>query len=144
MKADGTCERIMTRDPVCCLPDDTVNKAAQTMKREGVGSVPVVEDMESRKLVGILTDRDIAVEVVAMGHDPARTVLRDVMSEGLVTCRPEDEVGKALTAMTENQLRRIPVVDEKGCLCGIIAQADVATRLHAPKVAGEVLESVSR
>jgi CBS domain-containing protein len=102
-----------------------------------------VEDLASRRLVGIITDRDIALHVVAEGRNPRETSVKDVMSDGLVTCLPDDDVEEVLSAMTEHRLRRIPVVDQEGRLRGIIAQADVAIRLNAPARVGEVVAEVS-
>jgi len=135
---------IMTTNPECCVPTDPVMKAAQIMKSKDVGPVPVVEDQDGRKLTGIVTDRDLAIKVVAEARDPKTTTVEDVMSEGLVTCRDNDDVQSVLELMEDNQLRRIPVVDKKDNLVGIIAQADVATRLGNVQAAGEVVQEVSQ
>src|SRR3954471_8382582 len=135
---------IMTTNPECCLPTDPVMRAAQIMKSEDVGPVPVVQDRDEKKLTGIVTDRDLALKVVAEARDAKTTTVEDVMSEGLVTCRENDDVRSVLALMEENQLRRIPVVDKKDCLKGIIAQADVATGLSSAKAAGEVVQRVSQ
>jgi CBS domain-containing protein len=135
---------IMTTNPECCLPTDPVMRAAQIMKTEDVGPVPVVEDKDEKKLTGIVTDRDLALKVVAEARDAKTTTVEDVMSEGLVTCRENDDVRSVLTLMEENQLRRIPVVDKKDHLVGIIAQADVATRMGSARAAGEVVQQVSQ
>jgi len=135
---------IMTTNPECCLPTDSVMAAAQIMKSEDVGPVPIVENKEEKKLTGIVTDRDLAIKVVAEARDPKTTQIEEVMSEGLVTCRENDDVRSVLQLMEENQLRRIPVVDKNDCLKGIIAQADVATRLNSAKAAGEVVQRVSQ
>ena len=135
---------IMTTDPECCVPTDPVMKAAQIMKSKDVGPVPVVEDQDGRKLTGIVTDRDLAIKVVAEARDPKTTTVEDVMSEGLVTCRDNDDVQSVLELMEDNQLRRIPVVDKKDQLVGIIAQADVATRLGNSRAAGQVVQEVSQ
>jgi CBS domain-containing protein len=139
-----TASEIMTTDPECCVPTDPVMKAAQIMKIKDVGPVPVVEDHDGRKLTGIVTDRDLAIKVVAEARDPKTTTVEDVMSEGLVTCRDNDDVQSVLELMEDNQLRRIPVVDKKDQLVGIIAQADVATRLGNVQAAGEVVQEVSQ
>ena len=126
---------IMTTNPECCLPTDPVMRAAQIMKTEDVGPVPVVEDKDEKKLTGIVTDRDLALKVVAEARDAKTTTVEDVMSEGLVTCRENDDVRSVLALMEENQLRRIPVVDKRDHLVGIIAQADVATRMGSARAA---------
>jgi CBS domain-containing protein len=134
---------IMTTNPECCLPTDSVMTAAQLMKSEDVGPIPIVEDREEKKLAGIVTDRDLAIKVVAEARDPKTTQVEEVMSEGLVTCRENDDVQSVLELMEDNQLRRIPVVDKNEHLIGIIAQADVATRLGSARVAGKVVKEVS-
>ena len=138
------CKEIMTKDPVCCLPDDEVQKAAELMKDEDVGVIPIIEDEDTKTLLGIVTDRDLALRVVAEGRDIASTRIKDVMTTGAVSCRPDDDLQKALDAMEENQVRRIPVIDSNQKLIGIISQADVATRLAEPKKTAEVVEEISK
>jgi CBS domain-containing protein len=137
------CQDVMTPSPVCCLPDDPVIEAARLMREQDIGSIPVVADHESRQLVGMLTDRDLAVRVIAEGRDSRETPVGDVMSTGPVTCQTTDVYQRALQAMGSHQVRRIPVVDRKGRLTGIIAQADVATRLAQPSTTGVVVEAIS-
>jgi CBS domain-containing protein len=81
-----TCGEAMTADPVCCLATDTADHAAELMKQEGVGPIPVIEDEDSRKLVGIITDRDLALKVVAENRSPQSVHVQDVMVSSLVTC----------------------------------------------------------
>jgi len=138
------CSEVMTRDPNCCLPTDTVFDAAQLMKSENVGPIPIVNDREKNKLEGIVTDRDLALKVVAEGLDPKDTRVREVMTTGVVTCRADDNVNDALDLMEQHQLRRIPIVDGNDRLVGIIAQADIATRLEAPEKTAEVVEEISK
>jgi CBS domain-containing protein len=114
------------------------------MKTEDVGSVPVCEGRESRKLVGIVTDRDLAIQVVAAGKDPHSVKAGDVMTHEPVTCRADQDLQSAIDAMEKYQIRRIPVVDESGQLVGIIAQADVATRIDEPEKTAELVEEVSQ
>jgi CBS domain-containing protein len=137
------CSEIMTKDPECCLPSDTVMQAAQLMKSEDVGPIPIVESKDGKKLTGIITDRDLAIKVVAEARDPKTTQIEEIMSEGLVTCRENDDIQSVLQLMQDNQIRRIPVVDKGDHLVGIIAQADVATRLRSPKAVGKVVEQIS-
>ena len=138
------CKEIMTKDPVCCLPDEGVQKAAKLMRDENVGVIPIIEDEDTKTLLGIVTDRDLAIRVVAEGRDVGGTRIKDVMTTGAVSCRPDDDLQKALDAMEENQVRRIPVVDHNQKIVGIIAQADVATRLSEPKKTAEVVEEISK
>lgn len=139
-----TCSEVMTQDPVCCLPNDSAAKAAQLMKNENIGSIPVIESEQSRTLVGIVTDRDLALTIVAEGQDAKSTLVEAVMTRRLVTCRADDDLGKALDAMAEHQLRRIPVVDHDNRIVGIIAQADVATRVDEPEKTGEMVKDISQ
>ncbi len=138
------CYEVMTKDLACCLPDDSVTKAAQVMKTQDVGSVPVIINQQTKKLVGIVTDRDLALAIVAEGRDPKSTKVEDVMTHNVITCRAEDDVQKALDAMAEYQLRRIPVVDDSDKVVGIIAQADVATRINKPEKTAEIVKEISQ
>lgn len=139
-----TCKEVMTCDPVCCLPGDTTDKVAQLMKLGDIGAVPVIQDAESRQVVGIITDRDLALQVVAEDRDPANTTVQEIMKKDLLTCREEDDIEKALEVMANFQVRRIPVVTRDHRILGIIAQGDVATRLHEPKKTGQVVEQISK
>lgn len=138
------CSELMTKDPVCCLPDSPVADAARLMKRENIGPIPVIENERTRKLVGIVTDRDLALKIVAEGRDPASTKVEAVMTRKVVTCRADDDLQKALDAMSEHQLRRIPVVDNDNRILGIISQADVATRVNQPEKTAAVVKGISR
>jgi CBS domain-containing protein len=138
------CDEVMTKNPVCCLPNDMVAKAAQLMKRENIGSIPVIENEQTRKLVGIVTDRDLALKIVAEGRDANSTKVEAVMTRKVVTCRAEDDLQKALDAMSEHQLRRMPVVDNDNKILGIIAQADVATRVNQPEKTAAMVKQISQ
>jgi CBS domain-containing protein len=137
-------EKVMTENPVCCLPNDTVAKVAQLMKRENIGSIPVIENKKNHKLVGIVTDRDLALKVVAKALDAKTTTVEAVMTRKVVTCLAEDDLQKTLDAMAEHQLRRIPVVDNDYQIVGIIAQADVATRGNQPEKTAEMVKEISK
>jgi CBS domain-containing protein len=139
-----TCANLMTKDPACCVPTDSAARAAKIMKTENVGSIPVCESRHSRKLVGIVTDRDLALHVVAEARDAAGTLVQDVMTREPFTCNPEDDLQKALDAMQSHQVRRIPVIDKSGQLIGIIAQADIATRGSEPEKTAETVEEISK
>jgi len=120
--------------------DKTVAYAAKMMRDEDVGIAPIVE---GDRLVGVLTDRDIAVRVVAEGGDSEQTKVTDVMSRDLVTLDPDQDLDEALRLMARHQVRRLPVVEEDGRLVGVVAQADVAE--HAgDQQTGEVVEQISR
>ena len=138
------CSEVMTSKPVCCVPEDMVSRAAKLMKVGNIGAIPVVEDEQHRKLVGIVTDRDLALHIVAEGRDPKSTKVGAVMTGNVVTCLADDDLQKALDAMAEKQLRRIPVVDSEHRLVGIIAQADVATRTDQPEKTAELVKEISQ
>lgn len=138
-----TCSEVMTENPICCLPDDSVITVAQLMKMKDVGVVPVIENETSRKLVGIVTDRDLTVEVLANGRDPATTKVKDAMTPNVLTCHADDDIHKVLDAMSGYQLRRIPIVDNEDRIVGIISQADIATRFDQPKNTAHVLKEIS-
>ena len=134
----------MTKNPLCCLPEDLATKAAKLMKSEHIGSIPVIENEQTKKLVGIVTDRDLTLRIVAEGLDAKSTKVETVMTRKMVTCHAEDDLQKALDAMAEHQLRRIPVVDGDNKIVGIIAQADVATRVDQPQKTAEMVKEISQ
>ena len=137
------CTDVMTKDVVTCTPENTIPEVARLMKTEDIGPVLIVDNEQSKTLVGIVTDRDIVVKAIAEGKDVKTTRVGDVMSKKLVTCRADDDVDVAMKAMAQFQLRRIPVVGENMKLLGIISQADVATRVDAPEKTGEVVKEIS-
>jgi CBS domain-containing protein len=138
------CGEVMTMNPTCCLPNDTVAKVAQMMRSKDIGPVPIIENEQTQRLVGIVTDRDLALKVVAEGRDAKTTTAAEVMTGKVVTCHAEDDLQKALDAMSEHQLRRIPVVDSDFRIIGIIAQADVATRVDQPETTAAVVKGISQ
>lgn len=134
---------LMTPQPACCTPADSIQDAARQMESYNVGSLPVVEGGDNTRIVGIVTDRDIAVRAVAAGRFEAR--VSDVMSPNPSTVREDDDVGMVAKLMAEQQVRRIPVVNAKGAVVGMIAQADLALR-DGPigdREVGQVVERIS-
>jgi CBS domain-containing protein len=126
---------------VCAIDaDKPVAYAAKMMRDEDVGLAPIVE---GDRLVGTLTDRDIAIRVVAEGRDPESTLVREVASNDLVTVDPQQDLDEALRLMGEHQVRRLPVVEEDGRLVGVVAQADIARQADDRKT-GEVVERISQ
>jgi len=135
---------VMTTSPRWCLPSDSASKAARIMKDIDAGLIPVVENAESRRLVGVVTDRDLCLEVIAESRNPDTVPVKDAMTRTLICCLPEDEMQKALDLMRENQVRRIPVVDQQGTLQGIVSMADFLHRADVPsKETHETLKKVS-
>lgn len=137
-----TCAEVMTPSPTFCTAQNTVVEAAEVMKREDVGLVPVASD-DGRKLIGVLSDRDIALKVVADGRDPRSTAVGDVMSTDVATCRPQESIDKVMELMASRQVRRVPIVERDGSLVGIVSQADVATRVAKPQQTGHVVQAIS-
>jgi CBS domain-containing protein len=114
------------------------------MQSENVGALPVVENYETKKLIGIVTDRDLAVRVVGASRDAANTQVGDIMTPNLVVCHPADDLDTTLRVMANHQIRRIPVVDEHGQVVGIIAQADIALRLNNHDKVGQIVGQISQ
>jgi CBS domain-containing protein len=126
------------------MPNDLVSKAAELMKTENVGSIPVIENEQTKKLVGIVTDRDLTLKILAEGLDANSTKVEAVMTRKVITCLAEDDVQKALDAMSRHQLRRIPIVNNNNKILGMISQADVAMRYDHPKRTGAMVKGISR
>ncbi len=133
---------IMTTDPTCCRPEQSIQEAAKMMLMEDCGCIPVVDEA-SHRIVGLITDRDIAVRAVAAGKDPGKTCVAETMSHPIVSIQTESTVESCVKLMEENQVRRAPVVDSSGRLIGMIAQADVA-RKGAPEQVAELVSEVSK
>ena len=133
-----TIRELMTQNPRTVSPDQTIRDAAQIMRDEDTGVVPITE---GDNLVGVITDRDIAIRAIAEGKD-GQTTVREVASQDIVTIDPQQELDEALRLMAQHQVRRLPVVEEDGRLVGIVSQADVAR--HGDDVrTGEVVEQIS-
>ena len=131
---------LMSDNPCSIDADKSVAYAAKMMRDEDVGLAPIVE---GNRLVGTLTDRDIAIRVVAEGRDPESTTAREVASTDVITVDPQQELDEALRLMAQHQVRRLPVIEEDGRLVGIVAQADVA-RHGDDKQTGQVVEQISK
>lgn len=136
--AARTVRETMSSNPTSVRPDLPVAEAARLMRSEEVGSLPVVD---GDRLVGVVTDRDIAVRLVAEGKDPESTSVQDIHSSEPVTVGPEQDLDEVLEEMARHQVRRVPVVDN-GRLVGIVAQADVARETDR-RATGELVQEVS-
>jgi CBS domain-containing protein len=134
----GSIRDLMTSGPTTCETSDTVIDVARAMRDEDVGPVPIVD---GGQLVGIVTDRDIVLRVVAEGRDANTTTVGEIVSSDLVTVEPDTTLDEALQLMAQNQVRRLPVV-EGGQLVGIVAQADIARAADEEKT-GEVVQQIS-
>jgi CBS domain-containing protein len=128
----------MTRGVELTDPDATLQDAARTMAEEDVGFLPVGE---KDRMIGMITDRDIAVRAVAQGRDPKKTKVRDVMTERVLYCFEDEDADKAAESMSREQIRRLPIVDRNKRLVGVVSLGDIAMK-HNPAKAGATLSSV--
>jgi CBS domain-containing protein len=136
-------QEIMSKNPTCVTADTPLVEAARLMKTENIGVVPVVESTGSKRLVGVLTDRDIAIRAVAEGRDGATTSVGHVMSSDVRTSAPDDSVEDVMELMGREQVRRIPIVDDRGNLVGIVAQADIVLEARDNRKAEKTVEKIS-
>ena len=137
----GKVQDLMTERPRALDPNAPVAEAARVMEVEDVGSLPIV--VEGGRLIGIVTDRDIVLRVVAKGLDPQQTTVGQIASKEIVAVRADQDLDDALAAMASAQVRRIPVVDSDEQLIGVIAQADLALA-GREKETGELVEQISQ
>jgi len=121
-----TVRDLMTPDPVCCTPQTSLDAVARVMLENDCGAVPIIENEQNRRLVGIITDRDIVCRVVAQEIPPCSTMVHQVMTRDVATLRPDAKLEDCVRLMARHQVRRIPIVDESGSIVGIVAQADLA------------------
>ena len=129
---------VMSQNPTTCEPSASVADAARVMASQDVGPVPVVE---GDRLVGLVTDRDLVVRVLAEGRDPESTTIGEIASTDLVTVSPDAGLDEALSLLARHQVRRLPVVEGEQ-LVGVVAQADVA-RQGEDEETGQVVEQIS-
>lgn len=136
---------LMTADPVCCAQWESAASAAKMMQVLDVGVIPIVESDKSYRLVGIVTDRDLCMSVVAKGLDPSLVSLDQCMSELLICCNPGDELNYALDLMKSNKIRRLPVVDDQFRIQGIVSTADIALYSDvAPEMINLTIKEISK
>ena|SRR5262252_6115702 len=131
---------IMSREPACCVITDTAQTVAKILCDRNVGSLPVIADAESRKLVGMITDRDLCCSVIAQGLDPKTTKVDKLITLSAYTCREGENIEACERLMQEHQVRRIPIVDAEDRVIGIVSQADLALRDKADRVSKTVAE----
>jgi CBS domain-containing protein len=120
---------LMTENPICCRPRDTVRQVARMMRDQEVVLVPVVS--ESEKLVGVITDRDLCCKFVAEGSDPDRETIQVFMTSKPIVCLLDDEVERCEQLMREHQVRRLPVINEDGQCVGIVSPLDLQNKPEA-------------
>ena len=136
-------KEVMTADPACCTADTPLQEVAKMMEECDCGCIPVVDNQQNKKPVGMITDRDITIRTVASGKNPLDLTAADAMTTNAVTVTPETSLEDCCYLMEEHQIRRIAVVDNNGACCGMIAQADIAVNADSRKTA-EVVQEVSK
>lgn len=134
---------IMTQSPACGSPGDSLEAIARLMVVHDCGSIPICEGEGAKRIVGLVTDRDIVVRAVAAGRNPLEMKASDVMSHPIASVDPDSDVDAAIQVFESNQVRRLPVVDHQGALVGLVAQADVARNATAAQ-SGHLVQSVSK
>ena len=134
-------KNVMTANPQCCSADTPLNEVAKLLVECDCGEIPVVD--AGKKLIGVVTDRDIVCRAVAKDLNTAMAKAEEVMTCPVVSVREECSLEDVVSTMEEHQIRRVPVVDGSGCVCGIISQADVALNARESET-GELVKEVSR
>jgi CBS domain-containing protein len=137
------CKDIMTSNPTTCATSATAQAAALIMNEENVGVVPVV-DGQTKRLVGVVTDRDLCLDVVAEGKNPQAVKIGDLTHDNLVTCRAEDDIELCLERMKSHQIRRMPIVDQQGLCIGIISQGDIALKMKQAEDVHDTVREISK
>lgn len=135
-------DQVMSRNPACCTPATSLETVAKMMVENDCGEIPVVGDDKTMKPIGVITDRDIVCRAVARGLNPQQLTARECMSEPCVTVTPHMSIESCVDVMDQNRIRRVPVVNEDGCICGIVAIADLV-RYARPAVTADVIKEVS-
>lgn len=135
-------EQIMTRNPVCCNPETKLEQVAAMMVQNDCGEIPVVESQQGKKLIGVITDRDIVIRSVARGINPLELCAEDCMTSNPVSVKRDMDIQEVIRLMEDQQIRRVPVLDDNDDVCGMVSQADIATGV-GEKAAGEVVRNVS-
>ena len=134
---------IMTKNPACCTPDTTLREIAQMMVEHDCGCIPVVDNQQSKKPVGTVTDRDITIRAFTTGGNPLEMKASDVMTMGVATVTPETSIQQCADVMEDKKIRRVLVVYQNGRCCGIVAQADIAEYGPNPTLISEVVHEIS-
>jgi CBS domain-containing protein len=134
---------IMTAEPVCCTPETPLSAVARLMLDNDCGEIPVVDQPENRRLLGVVTDRDIVCRAIAKSKDPEQTSAGDVMSSPAISVSEDADLDECCERMEQHQIRRIPVVDAGGRVSGIVSQADIALKSGAMET-GKMVRDISQ
>src|SRR5438270_6245936 len=135
-------QQVMTQDPACCTPNTKLQSIACMMIDNNCGAIPVVDNPTTKRLLGIVTDRDIVCREVARGKNPLEFTADDCMTRSPATVSPQTDLEECCRLIEQKQVRRIPVVDASGCCCGIVSQADIAVG-GDERTAAEVVREIS-
>jgi CBS domain-containing protein len=133
----------MSADPICVTPETLLKDAARLMDSNDIGMLPVVDGDRSARLLGLVTDRDITVRHVAKGHKGGTCKVREAMTESVRSCAPDADIADVMDLMAHEQVRRIPVVDERDLLVGVIAQADIVRKADDTGAAEHTIQKIS-
>lgn len=136
-------KEIMSEKIACCTRNTNLQEAARMMVEHDCGALPVVESERNHKPVGVITDRDIVCRAVAEGKNPLEMTVADCMTDSCITVSPDSTLEECCQILEQHQIRRVPVVDQKGECCGVVSQADIARQAPEHETA-EVLREVSR
>ncbi len=131
-------KEIMTKEPACCLSKTNLQEVAHLMVENDCGAIPIVENFETKKLVGIITDRDVTCNTVAQGKKPLEMCASEIMTFPVVSLTPEASLDECCKVMEENKIRRLLVVDDESVCCDIVAQAEIARKAPESETAGLV------
>jgi CBS domain-containing protein len=131
---------VMTANPECVSEKDSIRDVARIMKDKDTGVVPVVD---GRKIIGLITDRDIVVRGIAEGHNLADLKISEVMTKGVRTVREDADVNEVLKTMGNSEIRRVPVVNTNDELVGIVSIGDIATNTNQSNRVGKAMEDIS-
>ncbi len=133
---------LMTPNPTCCTPDTAIQEVARLMRDHDCGEIPVVEGRDAGTLVGVVTDRDIVLRLVAEGQDYRGATAGSCMTQPALSLPRDAQVSDAVEMMQAHQVRRLPIVDDRGVVRGIVSQADLA-RWASTEQTGELVRDVS-
>ncbi len=136
-------QEIMTKNPACATPEMSLTEVAQLMRKHDCGEIPVVYSFSDKKILGVITDRDICIRAVAMGLNPLSMNVEECMSYPAISVKATTTIEDCCQIMEDNQIRRIPVLDEKENCCGIISLSDIA-RFSEEYLAAGVVRLVSQ
>ncbi|MBZ0186112.1 MAG: CBS domain-containing protein [Candidatus Obscuribacterales bacterium] len=139
-----TCDTIMSKDLTVAFPHITVDKLALVMRDSKIGAIPIVDSDGSNKLIGIVTDRDIVVRVMAEGKDASTIPAADIMSKNVVVCGVETTLDDALYIMLTNEVRRLPIINRENAVVGILSTADIANVIRPSFQAPELTSALAR